>query len=103
MRHSGHIRRRSPGSWEVRYSRGVDPATGKRRIATTTVRGDRKAAERELRRLLREVDTGEHVDPTRLNVRAWLAKCSPRRKVRQGMFSWGFGVRCWCPRIRGPS
>jgi len=45
MRHSGHIRRRSPGSWEVRYSRGVDPATGKRRIATTTVRGDRKAAE----------------------------------------------------------
>ena len=72
MRHSGHIRRRSPGSWEVRYSRGVDPATGKRRIATTTVRGDRKAAERELRRLLRAVDTGEHVDPTRLTVGAWL-------------------------------
>ncbi len=74
MRHLGHIRQRSAKSWEVRYSLGSDPATGKRRIVTTTVRGDRKAAERELRRLLRTVDTGEHVDPTRLTVRDWLAR-----------------------------
>jgi integrase len=73
MRPTGHIRRRSAGSWELRYSLGADPATGKRRIVTATVRGDRKAAERELRRLLRTVDTGEHVDPTRLTVRDWLA------------------------------
>jgi len=73
MRPTGHIRRRSAGSWELRYSLGADPATGKRRIVTTTVRGDRKVAERELRRLLRTVDTGEHVDPTRLTVRDWLA------------------------------
>jgi integrase len=74
MRRTGHIRQRSRNSWELRYSHGIDPATGKRQIATTTVRGERKAAERELRRLLREVDTGEHVDPTRLTVRAWLAR-----------------------------
>jgi integrase len=39
---------------------------------TTTVIGDRRAAEKELRRLLRTLDTGEHVDPTRLTVRQWL-------------------------------
>jgi integrase len=68
----GHIRQRSPGSWEVRYDFGTDPATGKRRIATVTVRGDRKAAEKELRRLLRTVDDGSHVDPSHLTVRQWL-------------------------------
>jgi hypothetical protein len=49
-RTTGHIRERSPGSWELRYSLGTDLATGKRRIATTTVRGTRKDANRELLR-----------------------------------------------------
>ena len=74
MRRTGHIRQRCVGSWELRYSLGTDPATGRRRVVTTTFYGDRKAAERELRRLLREVDTGEHVDPTRLTLRAWLVR-----------------------------
>jgi integrase len=72
MRRNGHIRERSPGSFELRYSLGVDPATGKRKIATATVRGSRKDAEKELRRLLRTLDTGEHVDPTRTTTREWL-------------------------------
>jgi hypothetical protein len=33
MRSTGHIRQRSPGLWELRYSLGTDPATGKRRLA----------------------------------------------------------------------
>ncbi len=74
MRRSGHIRQRSPGSWELRYTLPVDPATARRRIATCTVKGDRRAAERELRRLLRDLDTGEHVDPTRKTVRQWLTQ-----------------------------
>jgi integrase len=74
VRRPGYIRQRSPGSWELRYSLGTDPGTGKRRVVTTTFTGDRKAAERELRRLLRAVDTGEHVDPTNLTVRAWLTQ-----------------------------
>jgi integrase len=73
MRPTGHIRQRSSGSFEIRYSLGPDSATGKRRIATTTVKGNRRAAEKELRRLLRTLDTGEHVDPTRMTVRQWLA------------------------------
>ncbi len=72
MRRSGHIRERSTRSWELRYSLGTNPATGKRRMATTTVKGDRRAAEKELRRLLRAVDTGEHVDPSRMTVKQWL-------------------------------
>src|SRR6516225_5592627 len=72
MRSTGHIRQRTPGSWELRYTLGTDPASGTRRTATTTVRGNRRAAEKELRRLLRTLDTGEHVDPSRMTVRQWL-------------------------------
>src|ERR1700687_3067873 len=53
MRRTGHIRERSPGSFEIRYTLATDPATGKRKVATTTIRGARKDAEKELRRLLR--------------------------------------------------
>jgi len=72
MRRTGHIRERPSGSFEVRYSLGTDPATGRRKTATATVRGTRKDAERELRRLLHAVDTGEHVDPNRITVGQWL-------------------------------
>jgi integrase len=72
MRRTGHIRQRSPGRWELRYSLGTDAATGKRKIATTTIRGKRQDAERELRRLLHSVDTGEHVDHSRLTLSEWL-------------------------------
>src|SRR5262252_7421400 len=72
MRSTGHIRQRTPGSWELRYTLGTDAASGTRRTATTTVRGNRRAAEKELRRLLRTLDTGEHIDPSRMTVRQWL-------------------------------
>jgi integrase len=72
MRRTGHIRERSPGSFELRYALGTNPATGKRRTATVTIRGTRSDAEKELRRLLRTLDTGEHVDPTRMTTGRWL-------------------------------
>jgi integrase len=72
MRRNGHIRERSPGSFELRYSLGTDLATGRRKVATTTVKGSRKEAEKELRRLLRTVDTGEHIEPHRVTVREYL-------------------------------
>src|SRR5947207_4484653 len=71
---TGHIRERSPGSFELRYSLGTDPATGKRRIATATVKGGKKDAERELRRLLRMVDTGETIEPGKILSRDWFAE-----------------------------
>jgi integrase len=69
---TGHVRQRSPGSWEIRYSAGPDPS-GKRKTATATVRGSRKDAEKELRRLLHSVDAGAHVDPSRMTARDWFA------------------------------
>jgi integrase len=72
-RRTGSIRERSPGSFELRYSLGTEAATGKRREATVTVRGTRKDADKELRRLLKAIDDGQHVDPSRMTVREWLA------------------------------
>jgi integrase-like protein len=72
MRPRGTIKSRSPGSYRIRYSLGRDPVSGKRKFGTATVRGTRKDAERELVRLIRSVDTGEHVDPSRITVGEWL-------------------------------
>ena len=56
------------------------------------MKGNRNAAEKELRRLLRTIDTGEHVDPTRMTVGAWLTywlqikreEISPKTHERYG-------------------
>jgi integrase len=66
-RREGHVRQRSPGSWEVRYR-----ADG--RIVTTTIKGSEKDAQRELRRRLHEVDQGTHTDPSRMLLRGWLER-----------------------------
>jgi len=98
MRPRGTIKSRSPGSYWIRYSLGRDPVSGKRRFATATIRGTRKQAERELVRLLRTVDTGEHVDPSRMTVGDWLelwtqtikAEVSPSTHERYAII-----VRCY--------
>lgn len=102
MRRTGHIRERSPGSFELRYFLGFEPGTGKRKYATTTVRGSRKDAEKELRRLLRALDTGEHIDPTRMTVREWLTtwlgavhqEVAPKTHERYGIRT-STGRYCW--------
>jgi integrase len=72
MRPRGNIEERLPGrTYRLRYDLGRD-GFGKRRIARTTFHGTRKDAERELTRLLRSLDTNEHVDPTRMTVGQWL-------------------------------
>ena len=71
---SGHIRQRSPGSWEVKYDLGTDPVTGKRRVWYLTVKGAKRDAQRALREALATVDRGQHVDPGKLTVGAWLEK-----------------------------
>jgi integrase len=98
MRPRGTIKSRSPGSYWIRYSLGRDPVSGKRRFATATIRGTRKQAERELVRLLRTVDTGEHVDPSRMTVGDWFdlwtqtikAEVSPSTHERYAII-----VRCY--------
>jgi hypothetical protein len=53
---TGHIRQRSPGSWEIKFDAGRDPVTGKRKTRFVTVKGGKKAVQQELRRLLGTVD-----------------------------------------------
>jgi integrase len=66
---AGHIRQRSPGSWEIKYDLRADPVTGKRRTRTTTVKGSKRDAQAELRRLLGQVDQGAHVAPGKLTTK----------------------------------
>jgi len=62
---TGHVRQRSPGSWEIRFTAG-----GKTR--TATVRGTRRDAEKELRKRLVALDNGGIVDATKLTTGQWL-------------------------------
>jgi integrase len=92
MRRPGHIRQRSPGSFEVRYTLGTDPATGRRRTITTTVKGSRKDAEKKLRRLLRTIDVGDHVAPEKVTLTAWAEHwisigCPGQRRRKVGQLS----------------
>jgi integrase len=63
---AGHLRQRSPGSWELRYE--LPRIDGKRRVATTTFRGSKKQAQARLRELMGQADRGEHVEPNQATV-----------------------------------
>src|SRR5437868_6904424 len=74
---SGNITRRGTHSWRMKFEAGErDPVTGKRKTRYATVRGTKKDAQRELIRLLAEVESGGTVDPSRVTVaeylRSWL-------------------------------
>src|SRR5437868_7830615 len=60
---TGRVRPRSPGSYELRYR-----AAG--RTVTATFRGTRRDAERELRRLLTDIDRGSR-GPSKETCGAW--------------------------------
>jgi len=69
----GHIAKRKPGVYKVTLEMGRD-ADGKRRQRAFTVHGTKKDAERELTRLLREMDTGAFVEPARMQVGDYLER-----------------------------
>ncbi len=69
----GHLRRRGPGTWAVVVELGRDPE-GKRRQKWHTVHGTKADAERELTRILHELDTGLYAEPERLTVAAYLER-----------------------------
>lgn len=57
----GSIRAKVPGKvFEIRVSLGRDPATGRYRQHSLTVRGTRSDAQRALRRLLDDLEAGPH-------------------------------------------
>jgi integrase len=76
----GAIDQRGDDVWRLRYRAG-----GKR--VAVTVRGTKRDAQKELRRLIRSADTGEHVEPDRITfgqwAERWLKAGCPGRKQKQ--------------------
>ncbi len=72
----GHIRKRGKSSWAIVLDLGRD-ASGSRRQKWHSVKGRRRDAERELAKLLSELNTGSYVEPARMSVSEffdrWLA------------------------------
>lgn len=54
----GSMRERTPGYWQLRVFEGTDPISGKKRYRTRYFRGGKRAASKELARLVSEVDGG---------------------------------------------
>ncbi len=89
----GHIARgRADGTWYIRVdlARGTD---GKRRQRRETLRGTKAEAQRRLRELLREIETGGYADSSRITLselaRRWLEAAEHRvsHKTHTG-YSW---------------
>lgn len=69
----GNITRRGDRSWRLKFEASErDPATGKRQTRFITVRGTRKDAERELTRILHEIETGAFVEPSKMTLTKYL-------------------------------
>jgi integrase len=54
---TGHVRKRSAGSWEIRYR--VPRPDGPSKVRTETVKGSKRDAEKALRQRLTAVDAGQ--------------------------------------------
>lgn len=69
------MRQRSAGSWSLVYYLGKDE-NGKKLYKTKTIRATKKEAEKELNRIVRELEQGTYVEPAKMTVadllRRWL-------------------------------
>ena len=72
---NGNIRQRTPGSWTIQWYLGIGP-NGRKRYESKTVRGTKKEAQTELRRVVHEVEHGTYVESGKITVgdflRHWL-------------------------------
>lgn len=70
----GQLIKRSKGSWTIVLYLGKDPVTGKKRKKWVTVRGTKKAAEKEMIRRVNEVNHGVYVESAKFSVSEYLAR-----------------------------
>jgi len=75
----GHIRQRGKNSWAV-IVRIPNPITGKSKPKWHTVRGSYKDAEKELTRILREIDTNTYIEPQKTTLADYLRKWLKRQE-----------------------
>ena len=55
----GHVQPRGSGTWRIKSYVGRD-AAGRKRYLQRTIKGTKREAERELSRLVVEIDEGRH-------------------------------------------
>jgi integrase len=77
----GHIRQRGKNSWAI-VVRVRDPKTGKSKPHWHTVKGSRKDAEKELTRILHQIDTNTYLTPSKMTVAEYLRKWLKRQEKR---------------------
>jgi len=70
----GYRRQRTPGSWEIFIDYGRDPATGKRRQHSETIRGTAADADKRIRTLIDQVERNSFVDSKRITFSDWLKR-----------------------------
>jgi len=58
----GHMRQKKAGSWELIVELGRDPLTNRRKQRSKTFHGAKREAERQLRALIADVETGRLTD-----------------------------------------
>lgn len=68
----GHLEKRSDKSWTIVIEAGRDPNTGKRKRFKKAFRGTKKEAEKEMTRLLAEIEKGTYIEPTKLTFGEYL-------------------------------
>ena len=77
----GHIRKRGKRSWAIKLDIGRDPETNKRRTKWHTVHGTKRDAEKELARLLHQLDQNTYVEPSRSTIKQhlsdWIDRIEP--------------------------
>jgi integrase len=79
----GNITRRGDQSWRLKFESGErDPGTGKRQTKFVTVRGTRRDAEKELTRILNDIENGAFVEPSKLTVEKYLESWLDHAKQR---------------------
>ena len=79
----GPLREKGPDLWELRIYLGLDPVTGKNRSLSRTFHGGRRAADRELARLVTEHGGG--AAPRRGTSR----EAAPGRRIDSGSVASG--------------
>ncbi len=67
----GTIRKRSDGRWEVRYSLGFDPKTGKQ-VQKSTYGRTQGEVRKKLSAVVVQIDNGTYMEPSKVRLGAWL-------------------------------
>ena len=75
---TGHIRKRigtnGATSYQITAEADRDPLTGKRERRYKTIKGTKKQAEAELRKMIADLESGNIVTPSAMKVEDWLAE-----------------------------